>query len=108
MMWGLGKEEVVSPHQAYKHIWTQCNGENVGWTWQRNREPKPCGMVLRQSQSGLRGDENNFPRTQMAQGRVYCHSIVKELTGSRDVVDEERGCIQKPILFICWYFDFSI
>ena len=53
------------------------------------------------SQPGLRDDENNFPRAQMVQGRVCCYPIVKELPGSKDVVDEERGCVQKPILFIC-------
>lgn len=50
---GLGKGDVVPPHQAYEHIWTQCDGESVGWTWQRNREIEACGMVLREASQAL-------------------------------------------------------
>jgi len=48
-MWGLGKGEVVPPHQAYEHNWTQCAER----TWQRNREPNACDMGQREASQAL-------------------------------------------------------
>lgn len=58
------------------------------------------------SQPGLSEDGNKFPRNTRVQGSLLLFHG-NEFPGSKDVVDEERDCVQKEVLLICpWLLNF--